>query len=87
MMDVVVWAAGVGAVVVTGLVAAVIVVVTGLSMAVVVVVAGLAIALVVVAATLSTAEADGLGVEVGSVPARSRVVVYVVESLVRVSVT
>ena len=78
MMDVVVWAAGTKAVVVAGLAVAVIVIVAGLVMAVVVVVAGLTIAVVLVAATLSTSETDELGVAAGSVPARSKVVVYVV---------
>jgi hypothetical protein len=78
MIGVVVWAAGAKAVVVTGLAVAVIVVVAGLGTAVVVVVAGLTIDVVFVAVALSVSGTEGLGVAAGSVPARSRVVVYVV---------
>jgi hypothetical protein len=89
IMGAVVWAAGAGAVIVTGLTAAVVVIVSGLAIAavvvvagltiaVVVVVAGLTIAVVVVAAALLTAALDGVGVVAGSVPARRTVVVNVV---------
>jgi hypothetical protein len=89
MVGAVVWAAGAGAGVVTGLAITVMVSVAGLAMAVVavsarltiavvVVVVGLTMAVVVVAAALAIAVVDGLGVAAGSVPARRMMVVYVV---------